>query len=200
MAVAAGAILLLGAASLAILSALDRGAPDTPRAGATVPPPAAAPIHPTAVAPGTQVPAAPREPLPEITPQRIRVQPSAASTVDWARVPVASKPSELGRELARPAFDALAAARAQMDGCFADEHARMERLPAGGEGHEGPAVLVLRIESRDGALDVAGSELESRGDSSEALVSCARAVLQGWPIAAPAAAPGRRYRLKWVLQ
>ena len=194
----AGAILLLGAAGLAVIWALDR-APDAarPAAGAA---PAAAPAPPAAVAPATPAPAAPPDPLPEITPPRIRVQPSAASTVDWPRVPIAGKPSDLGRDLARPAFDALDAARSQMDGCFADEHARMERAPAGGEGHEGPAVLVLRLESRDGALDVVGSEVESRGDSSEALVSCARTVLQGWPIAAPAAAAGRRYRLKWVLQ
>jgi hypothetical protein len=192
LAALAGAILLLGAAGLLLLRALE------PAPGPAGGDGASAPVAPAARDGPPPLPAPPDAPLPEITPPRIGVNPSAAAGVEWARVPVASKPSDLGRDLARPAFDALASARAQMDGCFEEEIRRMGRAPEGGEGHEGSAVLVLRLESRAGGLDVVATEVESRGDSSAELVSCARTVLEGWPIPAPAAAPGRRYRLKWV--
>lgn len=193
---AALAILLLGTAALAVLWALDRAAaPARPEASEATPAPPASGSPPF---PASPAPAA--SGLPEVTPPRIGVFPSAASTVEWERVPIAGKPSELGRELARPAFDALAAARAQMEGCFEAENRRAERAPPGGEDHAGPAVLLLRLESRQGGLDVVGTEIDERGDSSPDLVACARTVLEGWPVPAPAAASGRRYRLKWVVR
>jgi hypothetical protein len=103
-----------------------------------------------------------------------------------------------------PVTRGLEAARAQMDACFADEAKRLAR----GEGPRfdpadpptGPATLTLLLESRPGGVDVVDTQVVSLGTSTAQLVSCARQVLKGWPIAAPDAAGGRRYRLRYTVQ
>jgi len=90
-----------------------------------------------------------------------------------------------------------------MDSCFQEE----DRLLARGGGPKfdpsnpptGPAVLMLRLEAREGALDVVDTELDYLGTSTRALATCCQHVLKGWPIPAPLAVPGRRYRLKYLL-
>jgi hypothetical protein len=63
-----------------------------------------------------------------------------------------------------------------------------------------PAVLLLYLEAREGAIDVVGSRTEFLGASTAALVDCCREVLRGWEIPAFGAVPGRRYRVKFQLQ
>jgi hypothetical protein len=118
-------------------------------------------------------------------------------------VPIAARPYDLGPELARPVASALDAARGDMEPCFKEE----DRALAQGRGPKfdprdpptGPAVLVLRLESREGALDVVDTELDSLGTSTRALAVCCQQILKGWSIPAPLAVPGRRYRLLYLL-
>lgn len=168
-----------------------------------VPPPDAPPaLLPPAPAPtdAVAVPSAPVSTKP-IAPARRR--PMAEASSAWAEVPIAARPYDLGPELARPIMAALDAARGNMDPCFEEE----ERALAKGKGPRfdplnpptGPAVLVLRLETREGALDVVDTEIDSLGTSTRALAVCCQQTLKGWPIPAPLAVPGRRYRLIYLL-
>lgn len=191
-------MLLLVGGSFALLRGLDRAEPTAP--------PAALPAEPGAAgAPPPEPPPGPRpEPSPGVEPPpapAIRSMPRAAASSRWEEVPEVARLHDLGPVLAAPTSRGLQAARAQFDGCFDDE-ARALALRASPPDPEatGPAILVLRLESRPGALDVVDVEVESLGTSTPALVACARQVLLGWPIAAAGAEAGRRYRLKWLLQ
>lgn len=206
-----GVVLRRGAAAVAIVTALlllavwwlGRSADGGRRsAGDAAGPPAATPGESVAVPAIASAPPLPAEPEAP-APPTIRRRPSAAAGVDWASVPEAARVSELGPALARPVYDALQAAREQMESCFEEERRRLARRPARAtreDSADTSTILVLRLESRPGALDVVDTELEMRGDVSEELVSCCRIVLKGWPIAAPGAAGGQRYRLKYLLQ
>jgi len=196
----AGAV-LLAAASLALLTWLEgpalpaTAAPGLPGAGVTAP--AGTPAPPAAAA-------EPPAPEPLVSPPRIGARPRAAASVAWEQVPAAARLSDLGPALAAPVNAALRAARATMDTCFEEETRLLARRPPPPSDPDaparGPAVLVLRLQSRAGGLDVVDTELESPGTSTPELVACARQVLKGWPIDAPAATPGTRYRLKHLLQ
>jgi hypothetical protein len=202
------AILVLGAASLAfVLWSGQAEAPATGGQAAAGDAPAAAagtvPSAPgTAGAGAAQEPVAPDpEPLP---PPRIRGRPRAASSVAWEDVPTAARLADLGPELAVPVNAALREARKAMDSCFEEDTRLLATRPAPQYGPDdqprGPAVLVLRIESRAGGLDVVDTEVDSQGTSTPELVDCARHVLKGWPMPAAAAAPGTRLRLNYLLQ
>jgi hypothetical protein len=204
----AGGGLIVGATAVAFLLLVRGGgtvrvgaqpAPAEPAATAA-PPPAETATAPAAVV----VPVAGLAPAddPGISPQRRPRRTSASA--EWSSVPVAARAYEMGTELARPVMAALDAAREQMEPCFEDER---QRLAAGKGPHfdpadppSGPALLVLRLQSREGAVDVADVEVESLGTSTRELATCCSHVLKGWPMPAPAALPGQRYRLKYVLQ
>ncbi len=203
------AVLLLGAASLAIV--LRTGRTDGPGGGspatATDPPATAAPVPaPGTVAAGASVTQGPAvsQPEPPVPPTTIRGRPRAASTVAWEDVPTAARLADLGPGLAAPVNAALRAARDTMESCF-EEDTRLQASRAAprygpDDQPRGPAVLVLRLESRPGGLDVVDTEVESQGTSTRELVACARHVLKGWPIPAPAAPPATRFRLTYLLQ
>ncbi len=201
LAAVAIALLLVGA-SLLVLDRMDRTA--GPGAGGATPSNA----DPVAGAtPGVgSTPAladAPAEPPPLVTPPNIGARPSAASSIPWDEVPMASKLGELGPGLAAPVNTALRAARATIESCFEEDRQLRASRPAPTYDPDnmptGPAVLVLQLESRGGALDVVAATVESLGTSTRELANCACQVLRGWPIPAPAASPGRRYRLKYPL-
>lgn len=192
----AGILLLFLAGVLAVawFGAGDRTADAPPEAVVAVSP--APPALPeAAVAPPPPVSTKP------VAPSRRR--PVAEAATGWDDVPIAARPYDLGPELARPVMTALDAARGQMDPCFDEE----ERALAQGRGPRfdpknpptGPAVLVLRLESRAGALDVVDAEIASLGTSTRALAVCCQQVVKGWPIPAPLAVPGQRYRLVYLL-
>jgi hypothetical protein len=203
------AVLLLGAASLAFVLWPGRtevpgeGAPSSGSDPGAAPAPAPAPAAVPAGAVAAPQPVA-VEPEPPVPPPRIRGRPRAASSVAWEDVPTAARMADLGPELAAPVNAALRAARDTMESCF-EEDTRLQASRAAprygpDDQPHGPAVLVLRMESRAGGLDVVDTEVESQGTSTRELVACARHVLKGWPIPAPAARPGTRFRLTYLLQ
>jgi hypothetical protein len=153
------------------------------------------------------VPAAAQAPPaaePEITPPVISGRRSAAERIDWDRVPIAARVGQLGPDVSGAVVTGLRNARAQMESCFADE----AKLLAAGGGPRfdpanpptGPGALTLRLQSRAGGVDVVDTEVVTLGTSSAQLVSCVRHVLEGWPVDAPKAAGGRRYRLRYTIQ
>ena len=204
----AAAVVLLGAASLAFVLwpessvAPADASPDGP-GGAIAAPDGGSGVPVLLPAPPPQE-APPSAPEPLVPAPRIRSRPRAASSVAWEQVPAAAKLSDLGPGLAAPVNAALKAARDEMDSCFEEDTRLLESRPATRYGPDdqprGPAILVLRLESRAGGLDVVDTEVETLGTSTRELVECARHVLKGWPVAAPAAAAGTRYRLKYLLQ
>jgi hypothetical protein len=62
-----------------------------------------------------------------------------------------------------------------------------------------PAILLLYVEAREGALDVVETRIEHRGTASAALVECCREVLRGFEIKAFKTVPGSRYRIKFLV-
>lgn len=143
-------------------------------------------------------------PPPEITPPVPSGRRSAAATIAWERVPIAARAGQLGPDVSGAVVLGLRNARAQMDSCFADE---AKLLAAGGgprfdpnDPPSGPGALTLLLQSRPGGVDVVGTEVVSLGTCSPQLVSCVRHVLEGWPIEAPKANGGRRYRLRYTIQ
>jgi len=98
----------------------------------------------------------------------------------------------------------LDAARRDMAFCFS----RAGDAPAPAEGSDDgappppsdPAVLLLYLEAREGALDVIEATTERLGTAAPELVECCREVLRGREIPAFDAVPGRRYRLTYRLQ
>ncbi|HET9598116.1 MAG TPA: hypothetical protein VFP65_21185, partial [Anaeromyxobacteraceae bacterium] len=132
--------------------------------------------------------------------------PAAASTdaapapPAWSEVPVAPRLSSFG-PLARAVHEGLGRARDALEPCYAaDARSRAgqrARVPASDE--LGSAVVMLEIESRDGALEIVALPLQELGGSSQELVACCEDVLRGFRFVAPGAAPGRRYRLPYQL-
>lgn len=136
----------------------------------------------------------------------------AFDTPEWQSAKVAFRPRELGR-LGPYVQAGLDSARRDMDFCFRSARTPEERVaapaaaadPAGEEEpppppRADPAVLLLYVEAREGALDVVGTRLEHRGTTSTELVECCREVLRGLEIKAFNTVPGRRYRLRFRIQ
>lgn len=95
----------------------------------------------------------------------------------------------------------LREARAQMGRCFEAESAGRSGMgPGEADAAGAPAVLVLYLDSREGAIDVVEVRAESLGNASRSLVECCRDVLRGHEIRSPKAVPGRRYRVHYPLQ
>jgi hypothetical protein len=59
-----------------------------------------------------------------------------------------------------------------------------------------PAILVLYLEARTGAIDVVDVTLDSTGAALPETLECWAEVLRGLEIPAQGAAPGTRYRLR----
>lgn len=131
-------------------------------------------------------------------------RPSARADVPWPDVPLSTRLSDLGPALAGPVGRALDEARAHLEPCFEAEARALATAPPPPVDPDDPptsaAVLVLHLESRVGGLELVGTELRTLGSSTPALVACCREAIRGWSIDAPGAAPGRRYRLSYLLQ
>jgi hypothetical protein len=193
------AVLLLGFGGLALTDRLA-GAPRPAGEAADLAPRVASPdVVPAGLTLGNMT----AEPAPIITAPDIGARPSAANIVPWDLVPVASRLGELGPGLAAPVNTALKSARATIESCFEEDRQLRANRPAPAVDPDnaptGPAVIVLQLESRAEALDVVAATVESLGTSTRELADCACQVLRGWPIPAPAATAGRRYRLKYPL-
>ncbi|MFL5404715.1 MAG: hypothetical protein ACJ79O_02530, partial [Myxococcales bacterium] len=88
---------------------------------------------------------------------------------------------------------ALDGARRDMAFCFDQADAPDPDAP------RDPAVLLLYLEGREGALDVVDARAERLGRRTPELVECCRQVLRGLEIPAFKAVPGQRYRLRFQL-
>jgi len=150
----------------------------------------AAPVH---AGPGEPRPPAPRPGV---------VEPSAPTTSDWGNVPVAAREAGLGPW--GPVFRrGLLALRGPLSACAdPDVEARYgaqrpTRVP--GQERQGPAVLILELETTEGGLRIVDAPAESLGHASEGRVSCAQAVLRGAVVPVPGVHAGTRQRLRWGL-
>jgi len=209
---AVGAVVALGCAWL-LWGRAGTGAPAPGQAAcaaadaATLQPPAAAAPAAAAPAAAERVASSPTE-----APAAAVPTPAPRDAFDspaWASAKLAFRPRELGR-LGPYVRAGLDAARRDMDFCFrqagAPSGGPAEAPVAGSEQGEAPppradpAILLLYVEAREGALDVVGTRTEHRGTASPELVECCREVLRGLEIKAFNAVPGRRYRLKFLLQ
>ena len=98
----------------------------------------------------------------------------------------------------------LAAARREMDFCFRQAERARPGTQASGEAQDPqpppPAVLLLYLEAREGALDIIATRTEYPGSLSPELIDCCRQVLRGFEIPAYKTVPGKRYRVNYHLQ
>lgn len=198
---AAAAAVVVIAGAVALLALDGRSAAPRPAAAPAAAPPSSASARPAVAsdAPPTPPDATP----PPVAPPAIRGPRSASAGAAWEEVPVALRAHELGRELARDVRVSLEEARGGMEPCFATEAKALQHVRAAPADPDrpfgGPGVLILRIESRAGALDVVDVEVDALGTSTAALAACCRNVLHGWRIPAAQAVPGKRYRLAFPL-
>lgn len=197
----AGISLLFGAALLLTWRATE---PAPAPAGGGPPPPS--PWEPPPPLPAIPPPAAagassgPGGGAPRTA--RPRVDPAPAAT-PWPEVPIAARVTALG-SLGGPVRAGLEAARDRMEYCFEEEMRRLERAPPParrpGDPPGGPASLVLRLETREGVVEVVDTELDYLATSTPQLAVCCRSALRGVEFPAAGAVAGRRYRLKHLLQ
>jgi hypothetical protein len=174
--------------------------PEPPAGGAAASPaPAGAPAAPSDAAPAAA-----------------RAPPASAleDSLDgpaWQRSKVAFRTRDLGR-LGPYVQSGLDAARRDMEFCYAQATARRDPAPApepppdaeqdatASPARPEPAMLLLYLEAREGALDVVEARTDRRGSSPPELVECCREVLRGMEIKAFGAVPGQRYRVKFRLR
>jgi hypothetical protein len=64
---------------------------------------------------------------------------------------------------------------------------------------KGPSMVVLELATHDGKMEIVDVTREQQGRSTEAFMSCARAVLRGRMVDAPAATPGSRVYIVYPL-
>jgi hypothetical protein len=114
---------------------------------------------------------------------------------EWGNAPMAFGFRELGA-MGPYVKAGLDAARRDMDFCFQQDAG----APQTDAGPRKPAVLLLYLEAREGALDVVEALPESRGEATPRFVECCLDVLRGYEIPAFKAVPGRRYRFRFSLE
>jgi hypothetical protein len=196
IALAAGAIALLGAGGLAFLLASSggRGAGLTSAVAEAPPPPQ--PARPDALAPAPSVADAGEPRTAAAPPGPV----AAAPERPWSAVPAASRLSELG-PLAPDVYAGLQLARIALEPCYqAADRVEANRPPRpDDEDAFGPAILMLELEARRGEVAIVGAPAQSLGNSTPELVECAERTLRGFRFAAEHAAPGKRYRYQYQL-
>jgi len=87
-------------------------------------------------------------------------------------------------------------ARREMAFCFDERTSGSGHYQGSGQ----PAVLLLYLEGREGALDIVDTRTEQMGDAAVDLVECCRQVLRGFAIPAFDTAPGQRFRVRFELE
>lgn len=212
MAVAAGAILLLGAVSVAVLELVlrDGPRPSTPPAFVE---PAPEPGHEPAPAPPP--PAMPRfdpqasrrlqelPPPPEIRDEPPPTPPKGS----WEAVKVAPRPAALGAMGAALGRE-LNELEPKLSACFdEDTQARYGQQEyttvrdyARSSDDGTTTVLLLEVETIQGALRIVDAPVEARGGASDGLIACAQRVLRGHVVPVPGTRAGTRHRIQFPLQ
>jgi hypothetical protein len=208
-AVAAAAILLLGAGAMIAIQ-LATGGPSRVRRGAPEaapePIPSEASAPPTAVRDLSRLPpgASPVEPPP---PPLIQGPPRPEPAPDsWEAIAPAARPAALG-----PVGGALGRGlnelQPDLSACF-DEvtQSRYGQQPftkvrdyAPLDEH-GTTVLMLQVETLQAQVRIVDAPVETRGPASDGLIACAQQVLRGKMVPAPQARPGARHRVRFALQ
>jgi hypothetical protein len=121
----------------------------------------------------------------------------------WRASRVVFRPRELGR-MGASVKVGLDQARREMEFCFRDAARASGGATAPPEDPVAPppepAVLLLYLQAREGALDVVDVRVDYLGGATPELVACCREVLRGFEIPAFDAVPERRYRLKFPLE
>jgi hypothetical protein len=199
LAIAAAAILLVGAAAIAfILTAGSR----TPRLDGPAPESGAPPAAPPVVAPLPPLPPpAPDSPLARPEPGS-RVEPGPPPLPPeldrWEAVPVATRTDRMG--LIGPILASeLSILRPRLEACVDDDRqvrpaqAPPPQAPEPGSPDEGtPTLLVLNLELEAGRIRIEDAPVEAQGRASEGAIACAQQVLRGHIIPAPVVTgPGR---------
>jgi hypothetical protein len=210
---AVGALVALGCAWL-LWGRAGTGASTPGQAGcATCGADAATPQPSAVAAPTPAVPAAAESvagSAPETPAAAVATPRDAFDSPAWRRARLAFRPRELG-SMGPYVQAGLDAARRDMGFCFRQGGAAAERTLASAAGPQGqgepassprpdPAILLLYVEAREGALDVIDTRLEYRGTLSPEVVECCREVLRGLEIKAFNTVPGKRYRVKFRLR
>jgi hypothetical protein len=139
----------------------------------------------------------PRRAAAEPQPSRslpLAAQPRTPADSAWEDVPLAVRLFNLG-PLAPAMKAGLDQARDVMAHCFEEEARREAVEGTRPSGQGGPGALVLRLETRDRAVEVVDAEVEALGTSSRAFVDCCRDSIRGLAFPAPQASPGLRFRL-----
>lgn len=190
-------VVVLAAVLIALLWGRGSTGSRSPVIPRTEPPVAAAPpeaFGSVSGARGGTSPGGPAAPVPDASGEPASPAPEDIDPA-WRTSKVVFRLREMGA--VAPFVDiGLRAAREEMRHCFDAEGASPGAEGAPAE----PATLLLYLESREGAIDVVDARTDDLGTSSRALVDCCREVLRGYEIAAAGVVPGRRYRVKYVLQ
>jgi hypothetical protein len=155
-------------------------------------PAARGPADARASAPDAPEPAPPEPPPNASLP--LAAQPRTPASRPWEEVPLAARLHNLG-PLASAMKAGLDEARDLVSHCFAEEASREPEAEPAGPGPGGPGALVLRLETRERAVEVVDAEVDALGTSSRALADCVRNSVRGLAFPAPPASPGERYRL-----
>jgi hypothetical protein len=201
----------VGAGALAIALGLVavwllRGTTDVPRSGPALADPASPDGSASAL---VRVPIAPLEPpggaARSTTPGPAadggaKPAPRPAEGIDapsWRNARFAFTFRELGK-MGPYVKAGLDGARREMSFCFDEAKAR-----SGQDAHQRsgqPAVLLLYLEAREGALDIVDTRTERMGEATVELVECCRQVLRGFTIPAFDTVPGQRFRVRFELE
>ncbi len=191
----------MGAAAIAVI-VFFTGAPGPDQPPASGAAPAPEPLRP--LPPLTPLPEAPNRagpgPVSEFEPPPER---PAAGT--WEAVPMASRAAGLGA-MGATVMEDLAELQDRIGGCF-DENvqARHGRTPVSRSPRsttdwgEGPAMLVLQIETRPGEARIVDAPVVSQGDASDGLIACAQQILRGHVIPLPGHTTTGKARLVFPL-
>ena len=205
----AAAIVLFGAGSVAIIAlmtdgseqgpvlAAERGQASTP---APPPPPIGSEVGFEAVRHGLAIQALPPPPVIHDDP------PPVPPKGSWEAVKVVARPAALGPVGAALGRE-LNELEPQLSACF-DEVTQARWGPQGftavqdyeRSNDRGTTVLMLELETLQGAVRIVDAPVETRGNASDGLITCAQHVLRGQVVPAPEARAGSRHRLQFPLQ
>lgn len=203
--VAAGAIVALMAGAMVAVYFQSAPEPTALPEGTVVVPPVAEPASerpPQAQAETSRLPAVGAPPKPMV----YAPLPPPPPKGSWEAVKPVARVTGLGPAgiSLRQGLDSL---QGELAACF-DEVAQSRHGQAGYTAAQedtgavdqaGSAVLMLQVESLEGKLRIVDAPVESRGDASDGLLSCAQSVLRGRTFPAPRARPGERHRVTFVL-
>jgi hypothetical protein len=192
------AIVLLGAAAIAVLYVLTAPGPASPP-HAPEPPVAYLPPPPVTLPTVAALPATPlQEPGPPVEYAPLPPKPPAGS---WEAVTPVPRPAALGPIGAAIGRD-LNELQPRIAACFeagASHGDASTMVDPNGAEDRGVTVLVLHVETLAGRARIVDAPVETFGSTSQGVVACAQRVLRGRVVTAPQAQPGARHKILFTL-